>query len=269
MNPTRLPRSFRGLLSLAIGLLAALVLVGASPPKKSLSVDLSGGVQMEFVLIPAGSFLMGSEENMGDGDESPVHRVTITQPFYFGACEVTQEQWEKIMGANPSGFQGAKLPVETVSWHDCQRFLARLGAKTGRKFALPTEAQWEYACRAGTAAPWNFGGSESLVKDHAWMGENSEGATHPVGTKTPNAWGLHDLHGNVGEWCADWYAKHAYAAGEIKDPRGPATGESRVVRGGGWGEDADHVRCAVRNCNGPDGATRGTGLRCVLLVDEP
>jgi formylglycine-generating enzyme required for sulfatase activity len=267
MNVTFWFGRIRCLLLVVLAGLPAVASFSAPAPKKAETIDLGDGVRMEFVLIPSGSFLMGSEENRGDGDESPVHRVTLTQPFYLGLYEVTQEQWEKIMGGNPSKFKGAKLPVDSVSWHDCQRFLVRLSEKTGRKFVLPTEAQWEYACGAGATTPWNFGDQETLVKERAWMGESSGGTTHPVGMKSPNAWGLHDMHGNVWEWCADWYAKHAYAGGEVKDPRGPATGESRVLRGGGWGEDADHVRSACRNCNGPDGANQGTGLRCVMLVE--
>lgn len=230
------------------------------------SLDLGGGVTMEFVRVPAGSFTMGSEENTGDGDESPKHTVTLTQSFYLGKFEVTQAQWTQLMGANPSKFRGPQLPVDSVSWNDAQLFLAKLGAKTGRRFALPTEAQWEYACRAGTTAPWSCGADESRLAASAWFAENSGETTHAVGTRAANPWGLHDLHGNVWEWCSDWYAKHAYAGGAATDPTGPAepTG-SRVLRGGGWGEDSDHVRSAVRNCIGPDIGNPGTGLRVVLL----
>lgn len=239
----------------------------AQAPDKIETIDLGGGVTMQFVPIPAGSFTMGSDQNIGDGDESPKHQVTFTQPFYLGTCEVTQEQWEKIMGGNPSEFRGPKLPVDTVSWDDCQSFLARLQQQTGRQFALPTEAQWEYACRAGTTTAWNFGSTGANAGDYAWIGENSGGTTHPVGTKQPNAWGLHDMYGNVWEWCADWYEKHTYASGAVVDPRGPAAGESRILRGGAWGEHVDNARSSIRNCNGPDGRHNGTGLRCVMLFE--
>jgi formylglycine-generating enzyme required for sulfatase activity len=244
---------------------------GATPElKPAETMDLGGGVKMEFVLIQPGSFLMGTDEDSGDGDEAPVHKVTITKPFYLGRCEVTQEQWKKIMGGNPSHFKGAKLPVETVSWNDCRCFLAKLGEKTGRKFALPTEAQWEFACRAGTTNRWSFGGSDAGMGDYAWSGANSGGTTHPVGEKKPNAWGLYDMHGNVGEWCADWYAKHAYPKGDVTDPvrAGPVPDSGPVWRGGAWGDNSDYLRCAYRNCNGPDGSHYGIGLRCVMLPDE-
>src|SRR4051812_25966856 len=153
--------------------------------------DLGEGVTMDFVLIPAGSFIMGSDENTGDGDESPQHKVTLTSPFYLGKFEVTQGQWTAVMGNNPSEFKDAKRPVDNVSWNDCQDFLTKLSAKTGRKFALPTEAQWEYACRAGTTSTWSFGEREGDAVDYGWLEPNSGGASHPVGEKKPNAWGLH------------------------------------------------------------------------------
>jgi formylglycine-generating enzyme required for sulfatase activity len=235
------------------------------PPPKTVTVDLGRGVAMEFVLIPAGSFVMGSDEHTGEGDESPAHRVTVSRPFYLGKTEVTQEQWTAVMGDNPSAFRGAKLPVEHVSWNDCQRFIAKLSAKAGRSFALPTEAQWEYACRGGTTTPWSFGKHESAAGDHAWLGENSGGGTHPVATKASNAWGLHDMHGNVWEWCSDWYAKHAYDDKNVIDPTGPAAATgSRVLRGGAWGDAPEGVRSAVRNCLSPAETHDGIGFRCVM-----
>ncbi len=232
------------------------------------TVDLGDGVTMDFVLIQPGWFVMGSDEEFGDGDESPRHKVTLTKPFYLGRYEVTQEQWEKVMGANPSEFKGAKRPVDNVSWNDCQDFLSKLQAKTGRKFALPTEAQWEYACRAGATSRWSFGDNDGVMGDYAWCGANSGGATHPVGGKKPNAWGLYDMSGNVWEWCADFYAKHAYSGGDATDPLGPSSGAGHVLRGGAWGDDSDFLRCAYRNCNGPDSRNNGIGLRCVMLVNS-
>lgn len=245
----------------------------AEAPAPSLPAALTvtvGGMRMEFVLIRSGSFFMGSDEEAGDGDEAPRHKVSLTQPFYLGKYEVTQEQWTELMGGNPSRFKGAKRPVETVSWNACQRFLAKFGEKTGLRFALPTEAQWEYACRAGTDTRWSFGAADAPVGDYAWFRENSGGATHPVGEKMPNAWGLYDMSGNVGEWCSDLYAKHTYAAGDVSDPVGPVpgTGGSPVWRGGAWGDGPDYLRCAYRNVNGADGAHHGIGLRCVLLVSS-
>lgn len=235
------------------------------PP--ALSVDLGGGTMMEFVLIPAGSFMMGSEEYTGDGDESPVHPVQISQPFYLGRHEVTQAQWERLMKTNPSKFHGPALPVESVSWNDCQKFLTAFAQQTGKKIVLPTEAQWEYACRSGSTAPWSFSAKAEDAPEYAWMAENAAGTTHPVGQKKPNAWGLRDMHGNVWEWCSDWYAKHAYTDAASVDPAGPKSGESRVLRGGAWSDQPDGFRCAIRNCNGPDGANHGIGFRCVLPVD--
>ena len=231
------------------------------------TIDLGGGVTMEFVLIPAGSFSMGSDEELGDGDESPKHKVILTKSFYLGRCEVTQAQWQRIMGSNPSQFKGVDRPVDTVSWDDCQVFLSKLQARTGHRFALPTEAQWEYASRAGNTNRWSFGDNPSAVGDYAWCDVNAGGATHPVGGKKPNVWGLYDMSGNVWEWCGDFYTKHAYDGGDAVDPLGPLTGTGRVLRGGAWGGDDDYLRCACRNCAGADAANNGTGLRCVMVVD--
>jgi formylglycine-generating enzyme required for sulfatase activity len=202
------------------------------PPKEQ-TVDLGGGVMLDLVLIPAGSFTMG---NAIVASEKPARKVTITKPFYLGKFEVTQEQWEAVMGNNPSEFKGPKNPVEQVSWTDCQEFLVKLNAKAGGqggKFVLPTEAQWEYACRAGSTGEFCFGNKEKQLGEYAWWyDENSGIETHPVGEKKPNAWGLYDMHGNVCEWCQDWYG--TYGAEAVDDPSGPTKGTSRVYRGGGW-----------------------------------
>lgn len=229
------------------------------------AVDLGGGVKMELVLIAPGRFTMGSGPDAGERDETPAHQVTISRPFYLGQYEVTQAQWNAIMDSNPSRHRGAKLPVEDVSWNDCQRFLRKLSAKTGRQFVLPTEAQWEFACRAGTTTPWYFGDRETALPDHGWVGANAQGRTHPVGMKPPNPWGLHDLYGNVWEWVADWYA-NPYPTGDAIDPAGPATGTARVLRGGAWGDDAWQARSAYRNSMGPDQGNPGSGFRCLMLV---
>ena len=202
-------------------------------------MDLGSGVKLEMVLIPGGRVPDGLAR-FGQGrlsDEKPQHRVRITKPFYLGKYLVTQEQWEAVMGSNPSHFKGPKNPVEQVSWDDCQKFLEKLNAKSGPgagKFQLPTEAQWEYACRAGSTTRYCFGDDESGLGEYAWYGANSGGKTHPVGEKKPNAWGLYDMHGNVWEWCQDWYDGGYYANSPTDDPTGPATGSYRVFRGGGW-----------------------------------
>ena len=172
-----------------------------SPPKE-LTFDLGKGVKLEMVLIPAGEFLMGSPDSDKDAFpfEKPQHRVRITKPFYLGKYQVTQEQWEAVMGSNPSNFKGLKNPVETVSWEDCQKFLDKLNAKVGSKhgkFVLPTEAQWEYASRAGSTTRYYFGDDEKQLGEYAWYLPNSGSKTHPVGEKKPNAWGLYDMHGNL------------------------------------------------------------------------
>ena len=234
--------------------------------KATETIDLGGGVTMEFVLIKPGSFTMGSDRNQYD--ERPAHKVTLTKPYYIGKYEVTQEQWEKVMGENPSHFKGAKHPVENVSWEDCQRFLAEVRKKIGRRFALPTEAQWEYACRAGTTTAYSSGDDNDVLSEHAWHSGNSELTTHPVGQKKPNPWGLYDMHGNVFEWCADWYSD-AYPDGEATDPRGEPTGTRRVIRGGAWLYVLDNQRSADRGFSPPDYRVNEYGLRCVILTGEP
>jgi formylglycine-generating enzyme required for sulfatase activity len=233
-------------------------------PPKELTVDLGGGVKMEFVLIPAGSFIMGHEK--GVNDEKPVHKVTITKPFYLGRYEVTQEQWQAVMGNNPSVFEGPKNPVEVVSWNDCRDFLAKLNEKLrsgGAKFGLPTEAQWEYACRAGTTTRYSFGDDPARLDDYAWWGNNAQRTTHPVGQKKPNAWGLYDMHGNVWEWCADGYAEDYYAKSPAEDPVGPDSGASRVLRGGSWRDVVTPLafRCAYRDNSRPDLRLSDSGFR--------
>jgi len=184
--------------------------------------------KLEMVLIPAGKFMMGSPESEKGRDKGePQHEVTITKPFFMGKYEVTQEQWESVMGKNPSEVKGAKLPVTRVSWDDCQEFINKLNAKTNGGYRLPTEAEWEYACRAGTTTAYSYGGN--LTKSDA----NIDGrSTKAVGSYKPNAFGLYDMHGNVSEWCEDWYG--SLQDGEVTDPKGPATGSTRVSRGGSF-----------------------------------
>ncbi|MGO9113045.1 MAG: formylglycine-generating enzyme family protein [Thermoguttaceae bacterium] len=238
---------------------------------KELAVDLGHGVKLEMVLIPAGEFMMGSPDSDKDSlaGEKPRHRVRITKPFYLGKYLATQEQWEAIMGNNPSSFRGAKYPVESVSWDDCQQFLKRLNEKVGEgTFALPSEAQWEYACRAGSTTRYDFGDDESGLGEYGWYGANSGGEMHPIGQKKPNAWVLYDMHGNVWEWCQDWCDRDYYANSPTDDPTGPATGSGRVGRGGSWIDPARFCRSAGRFNFDPGGGSNGLGLRVVRVAAE-
>ena len=247
----------------------------AAPAPKEITVDLGGGLKLEVVLIPAGEFLMGSPDPDKDAQtqEKPQHRVRITKPFYLGKYPVTQEQWEAVMGGNPSHFKGPMSPVEMVSWDDCQKFLNKLSAKSGnhrRKFRLPTEAQWEYACRAGSATCYYFGDGESALGEYAWHNANSDSRTHPVGEKKPNAWGLYDMHGNVWQWCEDWFDDNFYKGTPVDDPAGPSAGSDRVSRGGSWSYTAKFCRSASRNGNGLDNCNNNLGFRVSLvLADKP
>jgi formylglycine-generating enzyme required for sulfatase activity len=214
---------------------------------------------MAFVLIPAGEFMMGSDD--GDYDEKPVHKVSISQPFYLGKYEVTQGQWQAVTGSNPSHFTGdPNLPVEQVSWEEVQTFVQKLNAREGvAAYRLPTEAEWEYAARARATTAYGFGNHASKLGGYAWYGENAGGKTHPVGGSKPNAWGLYDIHGNVWEWVQDWYGP--YDMDIATDPQGSSTGWYRVYRGGGWGTFAGNCRSSDRNFDTPDTRLAGLGFR--------
>jgi formylglycine-generating enzyme required for sulfatase activity len=227
----------------------------------------TNGIGMEFVLIPAGSFQMGADRNFEEAsdDETPQHRVTISRPFYLGKTEVTQAQWTAVMGNNPSKFKGRTNPVEQVSWDDVQEFIRRLNRKEGTdKYRLPTEAEWEYAARAGTTSAYSFGDDASYLGRYAWYDGNSGDRPHPVGQKPPNAWGLHDMHGNVWEWVQDWYDGNYYGRSPSTDPRGPSSGSSRVYRGGSWIYDAAYCRSANRYSYWPDYRYDNLGFRLAL-----
>jgi formylglycine-generating enzyme required for sulfatase activity len=216
-------------------------------PGEERDFEIAPGVKMTMCWIPPGEFMMGSPEGeTGRQDDEVQHRVRITKGFWLGKYEVTQAQWGALMEANPSHFKGGNLPVETVSWNNAQDFLvklnARLGSADGGTMGLPTEAQWEYAARAGQTGRY-AGGSVGSLDDVAWYHGNSGFTTHPVGLKKANAWGLHDMSGNVFEWCGDWYGDTL--PGGV-DPKGPASGSGRVVRGGGWGRPASGCRVAIR-----------------------
>ncbi len=197
-----------------------------------LTIDLGGGVTMELVYVKPGRFTMGS--NSGSSDERPAHQVSISSGFYMGKYEVTQSQYERIMGKNPSHNKGTSNPVGYVSWSEATDFCRKLSQRAGKKVRLPTEAEWEFACRAGSTTRFCFGDRNNGLNDYAWSSSNSGRKTHPVGGKRSNAWGLHDMHGNVWEWCSDWYDRGYYAKSPGRDPSGPTSGGSRVVRGGSW-----------------------------------
>ncbi|MBR6020824.1 MAG: formylglycine-generating enzyme family protein [Kiritimatiellae bacterium] len=218
------------------------------------TITLPGGVKMEMAWCPAGTFMMGSRN--GDSDEQPVHEVTLTTGFWMAKTEVTQAQWKSVMGKNPSAHEGDNLPVECVSWADCQEFCEKTG------LSLPTEAEWEYACRAGTTG--DYGGTGRL-EDMGWYDDNSGGNTHPVGQKRANAWGLHDMHGNVWEWCADWYGD--YPSGAVTDPTGAGSGGDQVLRGGCSGDNASYCRSAFRRRFLPGFWPGNSGFRPVARPD--
>jgi len=215
---------------------------------------------MKLVLIPADRFMMGDEEK----DQ---HEVTISKPFYMGVTEVIQAQYEAVMGTNPSIFKGATNPVEMVSWNDAAEFCKKLSEKTRQAVRLPAEAEWEYACRAGTATAFSFGDADSALGDYAWNGPNSGRTTHPVAQKKPNAWGLYDMHGNVWEWCADWYGDYPKVA--VTDPQGSASGTERVLRGGAWYNAPVDCRSAYRGYDTPDDRDDRYGFRVVVSVSAP
>ncbi len=216
------------------------------------------GVEYAFRYCPAGTFMMGSpsSEEGRSGDETQ-HRVTLTKGFWMLETQVTQKMWESVMGNNPSYFKGAQNPVEEVSWNDCQEFCKALSRKLGGSIKLPTEAQWEYACRAGTTGAY-AGDLDAM----AWYCGNSGNKTPPVGTKQANAWGLYDMHGNVYEWCQDWFGD--YPTNSVTDPTGPANGSNRVYRGGSWDNDAEFCRSALRCYNSPEYRSDRLGLRVLL-----
>lgn len=227
-------------------------------------IDLTSGVSIHLRRIAAGSFKMGSYEGMGDEDELPVRDVTITKDYYMGTLEITQNEWQSVMKSNPSRFKGDELPVETVSWRDCMEFCKKLSVRTGLNVSLPTEAQWEYACRAGSDTKWFFGDNESEYGKYA--STNADEKTYAGARFEPNPNGLYNMYGNVMEWCLDYYGAE-YPADDTIDPIGCKSGEARVSRGGGWGMSADECRSAYRNACGENEKSDGIGLRIVVNVE--
>jgi formylglycine-generating enzyme required for sulfatase activity len=219
--------------------------------------EFTNSIGMKLVLIHKGTFMMGSPESEEGCEEwETQHQVTISRDYYLGVTAVTQAQFEKVMGTNPSFFQGNKIrgsssnhPVDTVWWEESVEFCNELSElpeekKAGREYRLPTEAEWEYACRAGSKTAYSFGDNVELLSDYAWFDRNSGNQTHPVAKKKPNAWGLYDMHGNVWEWCSDWYDDYPKFA--VTDPIGPSTGAEYVIRGGGCYNHAMNCRSANR-----------------------
>lgn len=223
---------------------------------------------MEFVWCPPGAFTMGSPSSdpLRGGDERE-HLVTLSNGFWMARHEVTQAQWESVMEQNPSKFQGASKPVESVSWTDCNAFVEKLNQQNGTHFRLPTEAEWEYACRAGSTGNYSFGDEKGGLGIYATFGLNSGGGTLPVGSKQPNAWGLYDMHGSVWEWCADWF--NDYPTGAALNPLGPAHGKNRIIRGGSWHGNPADCRAANRGFRDPEKQEAILGFRLALDAPAP
>ena len=267
-------------------------------------VEFENSIGMEMVLIPPGEFMMGSSNeevdhllkeakatNMNDlcfkriPSESPRHRVRITHPFYLGVHEVTQTEFQRVMGNNPSYFSAAgegkltevdtsQFPVEQLLWNEAQGFCRRFSesqkeSSAGRRYRLPTEAEWEYACRAGMTGLNSFVENESALKEYAWFSGNSEGQCHPVGQKRPNPWGLFDMLGNVWEWCGDYFGEAFYAASPVDDPTGPSIGEDRILRGGSWTPNPKSPRSSFRLSFPPSHRYYNIGLRVVCEPPTP
>ena len=238
---------------------------GDGTPKFQNQTITVGGVSFKMIAVEGGTFLMGSPESDTEAydDEKPQHEVTLSN-YYIGETEVTQELWETVMRSNPSESIGPKQPVEKVSWDDCQTFIGKLNEKTGKTFRLPTEAEWEYAARGGKKSKgYTYSGSNS-IGNVAWYEDNSGNQTHDVGTKQANELGIYDMTGNVREWCQDWYGETYYEKSSTTDPQGPASGTSRVLRGGSWFLSARYCRVAIRNYNSLDVRDLNYGLRLVL-----
>ena len=230
-----------------------------------ISIPVSNGITIDMVKVEAGTFKMGATSEMKKPFkwEKPVRQVTLTNDYYMGKYEVTQALWQTVMGSNPSRFKGSNnLPVECVSWDDCQEFIRKLNIMTGRSFRLPTEAEWEYAARGGKkSCGYQYSGSSNIL-DVAWYWDNSLDGTHVVGMKQANELGLYDMTGNVFEWCKDWYG--AYRSSSLINPAGTASGADRVCRGGGWGSSMRCCRSSYRDYYPPNYRYGNLGFRLVL-----
>jgi formylglycine-generating enzyme required for sulfatase activity len=241
----------------------------SAPPK-----EIVNSLRMKLVLIPAGEFILGSAKENEDrfSNESPQQKVRISKPFYMGVHEVTQRQYREVMGRNPSKYKlSPDHPVEQVTWEEAVQFCRKLSEwpfekETRRVYRLPTEAEWEYACRAGSTTTFSCG--DTLTDKHANFQRDTD-RTARVGSYRPNAFGLYDMHGNVWEWCQDWYDGAAYQTAAGDDPAGPETGGTRVIRGGGWHSEADRCRSAVRDSFTPAHRFHDIGFRVVCTIARP
>lgn len=275
--------SSRGLLRFLFGVVGVVILVlgfiayranwggveqvdgGGGAPTDTIEAETItvNGVSFKMIAVEGGTFQMGATSEQQDAydDEKPVHSVTLSS-YHIGETEVTQALWKAVMGGNPSYFKGDNLPVEQVSWDDCQIFIRLINRLTGRNFRLPTEAEWEYAARGGNKSRGTQYSGSSTIGDVAWYDANSGSKTHPVATKQPNELGIYDMCGNVWEWCSDWEGK--YSSGAQTNPTGPTSGSSRVFRGGSWSYDAGICRVAYRYNFAPGHRSSGLGLRLVF-----
>ncbi len=258
-------------LSVALLALAAVAMAADQAGKPSaaaalpttVSLDLGKDVTMKLQLIKPGKFLMGSnaQDEQRDADETP-HNVEFKTPFYMAVTEVTQEQYEAVTGRKAGDGRSPKNPAEPVSYNEAVEFCKKLSEKVKRTVKLPTEAQWEYAARAGGAGRYCFGDDAALLGDYAWYAGNRAGKVQPVGQKKPNAWGLYDMYGNAMEWVSDFYDTLPAAA--ATQPTGPDKGDSRILRGGGWTSDARQCRSAYRIRVAPDSKGPLTGFRVII-----
>ncbi len=251
--------------------------VKGGEPSRSGRIYMVPSINYKMIYVPPGTFMMGSPlSEKGRYDDEKQHPVTLTRGFFIGVTEVTQDQWKKIMGNNPSYFKecGEDCPVEQISWNDCREFIMILNKKEKtRKYRLPTEAEWEYACRAGSGLAFANGDITQITCGHdpnldkiGWYCGNTEEKIQSVAKKVPNAWGLYDMHGNAWEWCLDWYEQ--YNASHIVNPKGPASGSSRIFRGGGWGLNARACRSAFRDKYDPKLRCRHLGFRLVREAES-
>ena len=222
------------------------------------------GIKYNMVRVDGGTFRMGATSEQGndaDRDEYPVHSVTLSG-YYIGKTEVTQALWKAVMGSNPSHFKGDNLPVERVSWNDCQEFIRKLNSMTGQNFRLPTEAEWEFACRGGNnSRGYKYSGG-NYIDNVAWYSDNCGNITHPVATKSPNELGIYNMSGNVWEWCSDWYGD--YSSSAQTNPKGSYGGSNRVLRGGSEASIARHCRSSNRHNDNPAYRDNTLGLRLAL-----
>lgn len=241
----------------------ATYLIVTTKPALELQNPVDPFSSSDFVLIRGGTFYMGSDDELAYPDEQPVHKVTITRSFLMGKTEVTQRQWSAIMDQNPSQFPHPDHPVDNVDWGDIQTFLNRLNkiSSCNRCYRLPTEAEWEYAARAGNSSGWGFSEDPDSLHKYAWYAENSNFTTHPVATRKPNDWGLYDMYGNVYEWVQDFYGPYLETA--TTDPRGATVGTQYVLRGGSWTDGARQQRPTYRDYYAPTHRHNFFGFRLV------